>query len=216
MPCRSDKNVSPQPAGRLFSSVAKLAAMRLHSAISQEVSMVDAPDTATFTALNKKFAEAIKSHDFTALESMFTDNSVLLAPGGNIIAGKANIATFWEQRARRLHDIEFDTVTVNPVGADVVRAMGTFSMRMEGGQALLGEQTPPRETSCKYLFLWQKTGGHWKLETSVWNRIGAPPGRGWRLGQYTAGGAPGAGQGPGRRNERRGQNQGKPPGFPVR
>jgi ketosteroid isomerase-like protein len=184
--------------------------------------MVDAPDTATFTVLNNNFTDALKKRDFAALEAMFTDNAFLLPPGGSFIAGKANISMFWELRAERLHDMQFDTVTVNPLGSDVVRAMGTFSMRMEGGPALLGEQAAPRDLSCKYLFLWQKIGNEWKLQTAIWNRIGAPPGRGWRLGQYTAGVAAGMDTGSGegsrfsRRNGGRGQNQGKPPGFPLR
>ena len=183
--------------------------------------MADAPDTATFAALNQKFTDALRKRDFAALGAMYADDAVLLAPSASIIAGKDNISIFWEQRATRLHDMEFDTVTINPMSSDVVRAVGTFSMRSEGGQALLGEKVAPRDIACKYLFLWQKVGGQWKLQTAIWNRIGAPPGRGWRLGQYTAGTGggrePGSGQGrPGRRGGRRGSNQGRPPGFPVR
>jgi uncharacterized protein (TIGR02246 family) len=132
-------------------------------------------------ALNKKFSEAIKARDFAALAGMFTDDAVMLPPRRNMIVGKNAIQSFWTQ-ANRIEEVTFDTDSVAPLGGEVVREIGTLRMRVgrpgapRGDQDAIGEsaadatEAQSREILGKYVFLWRKINGEWKLETSIWNR----------------------------------------------
>ena len=33
----------------------------------------------------------------------------------------------------------------------------------------LAENIAPREIACKYVVIWRKVGGGWKLTTDIWN-----------------------------------------------
>ena len=124
--------------------------------------------------LNKKFVEAFKTRNFAPVAAMFADDAVILPPRRNIVTGRDTIQSFWTQ-SRRLLDLKFESISFTPLGGDVAREIGFLSMRMkrgggrrqnqrggEGEQAFL-------EVSGKYLFLWRKVGGEWKLESIMWN-----------------------------------------------
>jgi len=134
--------------------------------------MADAQET--IEALNKQFSDAFKRGDFDMIAAMYTNDAVMLPPGSAIIVGQGNIQSFWKQ-ARRIQELKFDTVSIKLLGDDAVREIGTLHMRTRSGAktALAGAQA--REITSKYVFVWQKVGGQWKRETSIWNRIGPRP-----------------------------------------
>jgi uncharacterized protein (TIGR02246 family) len=137
--------------------------------------------SAMIEGLNKQFVEAFKTRDFSAVANMFTEDAVMLPPRRNIITGKSKIQSFWT-RSKRLHELKFDTDSVTTLGNDVVREIGTLRMlvgQSRGGRG--GEDSSdassdqadrgqPREILGKYVFVWRKVGGDWRLETSIWNR----------------------------------------------
>ncbi len=137
--------------------------------------------SAMIEGLNKQFVEAFKTRDFSAVANMFTEDAVMLPPRRNIITGKSKIQSFWT-RSKRLHELKFDTDSVTTLGNDIVREIGT--LRMLVGQSRLGrggeesgnassdqvDRGQPREILGKYVFVWRKVGGDWRLETSIWNR----------------------------------------------
>jgi len=137
--------------------------------------------SAMIKGLNEQFVEAFKTRDFSAVANMFTDDAVMLPPRRNIITGKSKIQSFWT-RSKRLHELKFDTDSVTTLGGDVVREIGTLRMlvgRGGGGRASeddidassdQAERGKIREVLGKYVFVWRKVGGDWKLETSIWNR----------------------------------------------
>jgi ketosteroid isomerase-like protein len=47
------------------------------------------------------------------------------------------------------------------VGPDAAREIGTF--------ALQTKSQPPQQVAGKYVVLWQKIRGDWKLATDIWN-----------------------------------------------
>jgi len=136
--------------------------------------------TATIEALNQKLAEALRSHDFETFGAMHTNDAVMLAPASNIIMGKGNIQSFWEQKGRKLKDVKFSTLNVKPVGDSAAVEVGTFRMRIDSPATPLDEGgggPQSRGVSAKYAFVWQKVDGGWKITNSSWNRIGGgPPG----------------------------------------
>jgi uncharacterized protein (TIGR02246 family) len=138
--------------------------------------------------LNNKFIDAFKTRDFAAVAGMFTDDAVMLPPRRNIVTGRGNIESFWSQAAR-IKELKFDSASVTAIGSDVAREIGTLRMRVEPGRrrrvsqgegetgsANAGPQS--REIAGKYVFVWRKIDGQWKLETSIWNVSTQREGRG--------------------------------------
>jgi ketosteroid isomerase-like protein len=163
-------------ANRLCRAIAEGTALRQYNAISdQEGFMVEAQEIAMSAAHRKKFAEALKQQDFAALGNLYANDAVILPPGANIIMGKGNIQSYWENMSGQIQDVEFETVNVAVIGSDAIREIGRFRMtRKPGPVALDEEQGSPQERAAKYVFVWQKVNGDWKVVASMWNRIGGP------------------------------------------
>jgi ketosteroid isomerase-like protein len=145
--------------------------------------MAGAQQSPMIETLNRQFAEALKTRDFAAVAGMFTDEAVMMPPRRNIITGRNKIQSYWT-RAARIREIKFDTDSVTTLGSDVIREIGTLHIRIEprgatsqdkGGEDAAAGLTEAagsgsRDVLGKYLFLWRKIDGEWKLETSIWNR----------------------------------------------
>jgi ketosteroid isomerase-like protein len=140
--------------------------------------MDEARNIATVEASSQKLVEALRSGDFAAVGAMYTNDAILLAPGANIIMGKGNIQSFWEQRGGQLREARFATVNVKMIGEGGAVEIGTLRMRIDAAATPLAEEGGPqaRGLSAKYVFVWQKVNDDWKICTSAWNRIGAGPG----------------------------------------
>jgi ketosteroid isomerase-like protein len=137
---------------------------------------------ATIETLNRKLADALRKRDFAAVGAMYTNDAMMLPPASNIVIGKGNIQSFWEQRPRPLQDVKFATLHVKQLGDGAAVEVGTFRMQISpASNPLAGEATEQgalqsRGISAKYVFVWQKVDGEWKIGTSSWNRIGVGPG----------------------------------------
>jgi ketosteroid isomerase-like protein len=137
--------------------------------------MADAQRSPMIGELNRHFAEAFKTRNFAAVAGLFTDDAVMLPPRRNIITGRSRIQSFWT-KANRMREMHFETDIVTPLGGDVIREIGTLKMRIERPAASRDEGISERVESHfrvirgKYVFLWRKVDGEWRLETSIWNR----------------------------------------------
>ena len=133
---------------------------------------------AIIQGLNERFAEAFKARDFARLGSMFTNDAIFCPPNANMITGKGNIQSFWEH-GKTIQTLRFDSQRVKTLSPDAMRAVGTMTMqvafKMPPGVAEYAEQQS-RELNLKYIFVWQRIDGEWKVESAIWNRIG--PARG--------------------------------------
>ena len=137
---------------------------------------MNSPETETIEALTKKFTEAFGARDFAAVGSMFTIDAVICPPNSNMISGKGNIQSFWERNGM-IRALRFDSMSVKSLGENAMRVIGTFTMQIRfqqqgaaGSLAAAGPQS--REINAKYVFVWQKVGDEWKIESGIWNRIG--------------------------------------------
>ena len=78
-----------------------------------------------------------------------------------MVKGRNDIRSFWMKAAEQISDFKLATVDVKPLGSDAAREIGTFSLKTKGQQA--------QDVSGKYVVVWQKVGGDWKLATDIWN-----------------------------------------------
>jgi ketosteroid isomerase-like protein len=155
--------------------------------------MVVDPQTSTaIDAATKNFADLFKRGEFAAAAEVFADDAVLLPPGPEIVAGRANIQAYWDAGGA-IQEMVFEPASRKAIGDDVVREAGALKLWTSGQ----GQRA--REISCKYVLVWQKLGEAWKMESCVWNRIADPSGAAQqprRVGQGRfQGGVGGDGQG---------------------
>jgi ketosteroid isomerase-like protein len=158
--------------------------------------MADVQRLALVEGLNKALAAAFETRNFAPLAAIFTEDALMLPPRRTLVRGRTDIQSYWS-RARRLKELKFESETITSLAGDVARDIGTLRMRIEPGRARresvaeAGEAggPEPRETAGKYVFVWRKVGGDWKLETSIWNvtkQQRSRPGRAGRGGRRRA------------------------------
>jgi uncharacterized protein (TIGR02246 family) len=120
-----------------------------------------AQDKATMDKLNAEFMAALQTGDMAAIGQMYAEDAYLLPSGAEMVKGRAAIQAFWTKAAEGIGDFKLTTVDVKPLGTDVAREIGTFTLKTKGQQ--------PQDISGKYVVVWQKVGSEWKLATDIWN-----------------------------------------------
>ena len=120
-----------------------------------------AQDKATIQSLNDQFTKAFNAGDIAAVAAHYTEDAVVLPPGAEMVLGRNAILTFWKSAADQIGDIKLTAVDVKPLGSNAAREIGTFSLRTKGAQS--------QQVTGKYVVVWEKVGGDWKLATDIWN-----------------------------------------------
>lgn len=120
-----------------------------------------AQDRARIDALNAKFEAAVRTRDTSAIANMYAEDAFLLPPGSELVRGRAGIQGFWAKSIPEIEEFRLSAADVKPLGSDALREVGTFRLRMKGGQQ--------PELVGKYVVIWEKSGGDWKLATDIWN-----------------------------------------------
>ena len=120
-----------------------------------------AQDKATIQSLNDQFTRAFNAGDIAAVAAHYTEDAVVLPPGAEMVLGRNAILTFWKSAADQIGDIKLTAVDVKPLGSNAAREIGTFSLRTKGAQS--------QQDTGKYVVVWEKVGGDWKLATDIWN-----------------------------------------------
>ena len=119
-----------------------------------------AQDKSTIEKLNDAFAQAFNKGDTASVAKMYTEDAYLLPPQSELVRGRNAIQQFWQAVSEQAGDLKLTTVDVEPLGSDAAREIGSFSLKPQGQQ---------QEIVGKYLVIWQKVGGDWKLATDIWN-----------------------------------------------
>jgi ketosteroid isomerase-like protein len=116
---------------------------------------------AEIEAANAKWVEFFNEGDFAGIASLYTDDATAFPPGSGMVKGGAAIGMMWKNIAEKVTDPQVTTLDVKPLGLSAAREIGTFSLKTKG-QA-------PQEVTGKYVVVWEKVGGDWKLAADIWN-----------------------------------------------
>jgi uncharacterized protein (TIGR02246 family) len=116
---------------------------------------------AEIAAANAKWAELFNKGDFTGVASLYTDDATAFPPGSGMVKGRAAIAAMWKGMAEQVSDPKITTIDVKRLGRLAVREIGTFSLKTKGPAA--------KEITGKYVVVWEKVRGNWKLAADIWN-----------------------------------------------
>jgi uncharacterized protein (TIGR02246 family) len=111
--------------------------------------------------VNAQWIELFNKGDFNGIASLYTDDAVAFPPGSPMVKGKAAIGAMWKALAEQAGDPKITTLEVKKLGHLAAREIGTFSLKTKG--------PTPKELSGKYVVVWEKVRGRWKLAADIWN-----------------------------------------------
>jgi uncharacterized protein (TIGR02246 family) len=120
-----------------------------------------AQDKATIEKLNDQWTAAFNKGDAAAVAALYTEDAYVLPPGAEMVKGRAGIEAFWRQAAQQMGDAKLTTLDVQPLGPEAAREIGTVTLKTKS--------QPAQEIAAKYVVVWRKAGGGWKLATDIWN-----------------------------------------------
>jgi uncharacterized protein (TIGR02246 family) len=116
---------------------------------------------AEIDAVNANWVEFFNKGDFAGVASLYTEDATAFPPGSGMVKGRAAIGAMWKNMAEKVTDPQLTTLDVKPLGPSAAREIGTFSLKMKG--------PTPQEVTGKYVVVWEKVGGDWKLAADIWN-----------------------------------------------
>jgi uncharacterized protein (TIGR02246 family) len=111
--------------------------------------------------LNASFLAAFNKGDMQAIANMYTEGAHLLPPNAEMVRGRSGIEVFWRKIAEAIGDLKLTTIDVERLGSEALREVGAVSAK--------SRQQPAQEIQGKYVVIWRKVGGEWKLATDIWN-----------------------------------------------
>ncbi len=170
--------------GALKRSVVLLCVASLGLACQQEPATEQASETdpaidaaavtEAIAAKDQAFAAAMVAGDVATVASQYTDDAILLPPGGPRVEGAAAIQeTFasWieEGGTPASMTLTSDDVTVTAAG-DYAHAVGTWTM---SGPAPDGSEW---SDNGKFVAVWKNVDGDWKMAADIWNSDNPPMG----------------------------------------
>lgn len=114
---------------------------------------------ADIMAANQKFMNAFQQ-GATAMGSMYTADAQLFPPNSDVVKGTAAIGTFWKGGYDAgLKRAKLETMEAEKTGDQVV----------ELGRYTLYGANDAQIDAGKYIVVWKKEGGQWKLHRDIWN-----------------------------------------------
>jgi uncharacterized protein (TIGR02246 family) len=101
---------------------------------------------------------AVRANDAAKIAGIHAEDGRILAAGAPVIAGRAAIEEFW----KGLLAVTNDTVVFGPTTIDVDPA-GTMAFEVGTYSFMTGEAGSETENSGKYVVVWKKIAGEWKV-----------------------------------------------------
>lgn len=115
---------------------------------------------AAIDAANAKFGAAWAKKDAAALTALYTANATLLPPNMPRVTGAEAILAFWKAGLAAVPPAAKLTSTEVEAHGDTAHEVGTYQMFASDGAVV--------ETG-KYIVVWKREGGQWKLHRDMWN-----------------------------------------------
>jgi ketosteroid isomerase-like protein len=116
---------------------------------------------------NRNFMGAFARGDAQAVAACYTADGWLLPPGSEVVQGTAAITTFWRGAMDAgIASATLDTVEVGG-GEETASEVGRYTL--SGGDGAILDRG-------KYVVIWRRDGGAWKLHRDIWNTSQAAAG----------------------------------------
>ena len=115
---------------------------------------------------NQKFIQAFQKGDSAAVAALYAANAQVLPPNGEIASGDEPIQKFWQGvmdsgiKAAQLETLEVEAFD------DTAYEVGKYTLTGEGGKIM---------DRGKYIVIWKRVNGEWKLYRDIWNSSMSAP-----------------------------------------
>jgi uncharacterized protein (TIGR02246 family) len=111
-------------------------------------------------AANAEFGAAFGRGDARAVAALYTGGGQLYPPNEGVVSGRAAIERFWKAAIDAgVKGVELKTAEVEGLGDSAVET-GTYTLSGKDGTTL---------DRGKYLVLWKRSGGAWRIHRDCWN-----------------------------------------------
>ncbi|MGE3771518.1 MAG: DUF4440 domain-containing protein [Gammaproteobacteria bacterium] len=111
-------------------------------------------------ANNKALGAAVVAGDAKAVGKMYTGRARLMPPNADFFKGTKAITGFWQGALDMgIRGVALKTMEVEQLGSTAIE-VGTYALTGGGGATL---------DKGKYLVVWKKEGGAWKLHHDIFN-----------------------------------------------
>jgi uncharacterized protein (TIGR02246 family) len=110
---------------------------------------------------NEEWMAAFNKGDAAAVAALYAEDAYVLPAGAEMAKGRRAIEAFWKKAMQQLGDAKLKTLDLQSLGPGSAREVGTFSFKTKGDN--------PEVVVGKYVVVWRKMGGQWKLITDIWN-----------------------------------------------
>jgi uncharacterized protein (TIGR02246 family) len=115
------------------------------------------------SAVNRQFEDAARKGDLDRLASLYTPDAIAFPPDGPLVKGRDAIKQMWGTVAQQigLKDVRLNTLDFEQAG-DTGYEVGEATLTVSSGTAVV-----------KFVVVWKKIGGQWRLHRDIWNAKGA-------------------------------------------
>ncbi len=124
------------------------------------------PDTETtdvrraIEAANEQFMDAFRRGDAAALAGLYSEQGQAFPPNGDIAQSRQAIRAVWQAAMDAgIKGARLDTLEVDGQD-DTAYEVGKYTLLGEAGQTL---------DAGKYIVIWKREAGQWKLHRDIWN-----------------------------------------------
>ena len=115
-------------------------------------------------SVNEQFMAAFARRDAAGIAGFYATDALLLPPDSQQVRGSAGIRTFWDGILNLgVEGVRLETAELEEHGDDTAIEVGKAAILGPGGAIV---------DQGKYLVVWKKEGGSWKLHRDIWNSNG--------------------------------------------
>ncbi len=108
---------------------------------------------------NARFIECFRKRDANGIAALYAIGAKVLPPRADLVEGRDAIRQLWQRPMDAgLEEVALETLEVETQG-DTSIEVGKYVMRAGGQVADRG----------KYVVVWKKENGAWKLHRDIWN-----------------------------------------------
>ncbi len=123
---------------------------------------------AEIEAANQEFVAALARGDAAAVAGAYTPNAQMFPANSNLVSGRAAIEKLWQEWITAgITNLTLEAVEVEGFG-DTAYEVGKYTMPGKDGKLL---------DEGKYVVIWKRDQGKWKLHRDIWTTNMPAPGQ---------------------------------------
>ena len=123
-----------------------------------------AADQAAIRALDDSIVAAMQARDAAAVAAYYAPNAQLFPPNRDVATGPTAIRAAWAEDFKLPNiDLSFEPQRIEVAASgDMASDVGTYRVSLDGPEG-------PISDTGKYVVVWHKVNGQWKVMADIWN-----------------------------------------------